>query len=353
MTAGRVYGYLAHGARKISVLAMSPEGAFKQLQEVVVNDKDIPEDVRAGRFTALCVSPDRRFLYASNRTAPYSIKSFAINRDDGTLLPLGETLAAESTPFLSTDRSGRFLLAAHNPPDRKNRTGFVSVSAIHEGFVQPPHQVIRCPPKTHAIRVDGSNRFVLAPACDADVVVRFAFDQATGLLDPDRFATLTMRPGTGPRHFVFHPNSRFAYTHNEYDGAIYVYSIDPRDGLMSEIQVAFVGHPDLPAGENVRAGDLHITPNGKFLYGAVRSTCHIAGHAIDPRSGMLTPIGHTLVDKEPRGFNIDPFGRFLVANGLMTRKTNTYSIDAVSGALTKVAEFSCLEDPNWIELVAP
>ena len=353
MSAGRVYGYLAHGARKLSVLAMSPDGALKQIQEVAINDKDVPESVRAGRFTALCTSPDRRFLYASNRTAPYSIKSFAINRDDGTLLFLGESPAVESTCFLSTDASGRFLLGAHNPPDRKNRTGFVSVSAIYEGFVQPPHQVIRCPPKTHAIRVEGSNRFVLAPACDADVIVRFGFDAATGLLNPDRFAPLTLRPQSGPRHFVFHPNSRFAYTHNEYDGAIYVYSIDPRDGLMSEIQVAFVGSPDLPKGDNVRAGDLHITPNGKFLYGAVRSTCHIAGHAVDPHSGLLTPISHTPVEKEPRGFNVDPHGRFLVVNALMTRKAVTYAIDQASGALNKVAEFACLEDPNWIELVAP
>src|SRR5258706_9827816 len=153
MWAGRVSVYLAHGWGKLSVLAMPQAGEFGQIQEAAINDQDGLEDVRAGRFTALCTSPDRRFLYASNRTAPYSIRSFAINRDDGTLLLLGESPAVESTPFLSTDVTGRFLLAAHNPPDRKNRTGFVSVSAIHEGFVQPPHQIIRCPPKTHAIRV--------------------------------------------------------------------------------------------------------------------------------------------------------------------------------------------------------
>ena len=352
MSAGRVYGYLAHGSRKLSVLSMSAAGAFTQMQEVFVNDKDVPEGVRAGRFTALCVSPDRRFLYASNRTAPYAIRSFAINRDDGTLFHLGDSPAAESTPFLSTDRSGRFLLAAHNPPDRKRRTGLVSVSAIHDGFVQPPHQIIRTPPKTHAIRVDASNRFVLAPACDADLVVRFGFNEATGLLDPDQFSQLVMRPQSGPRHFVFHPNNRFAYTLNEYDGAVYVYSLDSRTGSMSEIQVSFVRHPDLTAEENVRAGDLHIAPNGKWLYAAVRGSCTIAGLEIDLQTGQLTPIGHTPVDKEPRGFNIDPYGRFLVASGLMTRKTNTYAIDRNFGTLKKTAEFSCLEDPNWIELVA-
>lgn len=352
MSVGRVYGYLAHGSRKLSVLKMSPEGEFTQIQECVINGKDVPEDVRAGRFTALCVSPDRRFLFASNRTAPYSILSFAINRDDGSLHLLDETPTVESAPFLSTDASGRFLLAAHNPPDRKRRDGYVSVMAINEGFLQPAHQVIHTPMKTHAIRSDGSNRFVMAPACDADLVVRFGFDVSTGLLNPNLLANLVMRTGTGPRHFVYHPSNRFVYTLNEYDGAVYVYSFDPRDGAMSELQIAYVRHPDMTPDENVRAGDLHITPDGKFLYAAVRGKPSVAALKIDRRTGLVDLVGHTNVDKEPRGFNIDPHGRFVVINGLMTNKAVTYAIDRESGDLSKVAEFDSLEDPNWIELVS-
>lgn len=351
MSAGRVYGYLAHGARKLSVMAMSPEGAFTQLEEWPINDSEIPEDVRPGRFTAMCVSPDRRYLFASNRTAPYSIKSWAINRDDGTLHFLSETPTVESAPFLSTDRTGRFLLGAHNPPDRKRRDGYVTVSVIEEGFLQPPHQIIHTPEKTHAIRADYSNRFVMAPACDADVIIRFGFDAATGMLNPNILANLVQRPQTGPRHFVFHPNNRFAYTHNEYDGAVYVYSFDPRDFSMSEIQIAYTRPEGQSEDENVRGGDLHITPNGKFLFGAVRSDSSIATMTIDPHTGRVASVKHTPVDKEPRGFNIDPLGRYLVVNGLFTNTVVTYAINQETGDLSKVAEFETLEDPNWIELV--
>ena len=351
MSIGRVYGYLAHGSRKLSVLEMSAEGKFTQIQECVINDSDVPEDVRAGRFTALCVSPDRRFLYASNRTAPYTIRSFAINRDNGKLHLLDETPTVESSPFLSTDSTGRFLFAAHNPPDRKRRTGYVSVAALYEGFIQPPHQIIHTPEKTHAIRSDGSNRFVMAPACDADLIVRFGFNQATGMLDPNMFANLVQRPKTGPRHFIFHPNNKFVYTVNEYDGAVYVYSFDPRDGAMSEIQIGYVRPPGMSHDENVRAGDLHITPDGRFLYAAVRSNCTMACLPIDRRTGLVGEAVHTNVDKEPRGFNIDPYGRFVVVNGLFTKNAVTYAINRENGALKKVAEFATLEDPNWIELV--
>ncbi|TPE47122.1 lactonase family protein [Amaricoccus solimangrovi] len=349
---GRIYGYLAHGSRRLSVLAMSPEGELSQIQEVPINEADTPEDVREGRFTALCVSPDRRFLFASNRTAPYKIRSWAINRDDGTLTYLGDAPTVDSSPYLSTDRTGRFLLAAHNPPDRKRRTGFVTVASICEGYVQPPHQIIRTPSKTHAILPHGSNRYVMAPCCDADVVTRYTFDEATGLLDPDVFSPLTTRPNSGPRHYVWHPNNRMVYMNNEYDGDIYVYSFDPKDGSMSEVQF-ISGRPEgMDPEGNVRGGDLHITPDGKWLYGAVRGQCGLMGFRIDPETGLLTSLGMTAVDKEPRGFNVDPLGRFLVVNGLMTSTAVTYAIDRETGALTKVASLSTLENPNWIELVA-
>jgi 6-phosphogluconolactonase len=352
MSVGRVYGYLAHGSKRLSVLEMSPDGAFKQLQVCAINDKEIPESVRVGRFTALCVSPDRRYLYASNRTAPYSILSFAINGDDGSLHFLDETPTVESAPFLSTDHTGRFLFGAHNPPDRKRRDGYVTVSAILDGFVQPPHQIIHTPMKTHAIRADYSNRFVMAPACDADVVIRFGFDVATGLLNPNTFANLVMRTGTGPRHYVHHPSNKFVYTLNEYDGAVYVYSQDPRDGAMSEIQIAYVRPPEMGPEENVRAGDLHITPDGRWLYAAVRGNSSMCALKVDRRTGLVEVAGHTPVAKEPRGFNIDPYGRFVVVNALFGNKAVTYAINGDTGALTEVASFDSLEDPNWIELVS-
>lgn len=352
MPAGKVFAYVAHGAKKLSALAMSPEGEFTHLEEWPIYDKEIPDVVRPGRFTAMCVSRDRRYLFASNRTAPYSIKSWAINQTDGTLHFLSETPTVESAPFLTTDRSDRYLLAAHNPPDRKRRDGYVTVSAIEHGFLQPPHQIIHTPEKTHCIRSDYSNRFVMAPACDADVIVRFGFDAAAGMLDPNLLANLVQRPKTGPRHFVFHPNNRFAYTHNEYDGAVYVYSFDARDFAMSEIQIAYTRPEGQDPEENVRGGDLHITPNGKFMYGAVRSDSSIAVMRIDQETGKVASIKHMKVDSEPRGFNIDPYGRFVVINGLFTKTIVTYVIDQETGELTKVASCDTAEDPNWIELVA-
>ncbi|WP_181164710.1 lactonase family protein [Amaricoccus solimangrovi] len=351
MSAERLYAYVAHGPRDLSVWAMSGTGDFSKLQELPINDRDLAPGTPIGRFAALCVSPDRRFLFASDRAAPYGIRSWAIDREKGTLTYLGDSPAADSSPYIITDPPGNFLLAAHNPVDPDRRTGFVSVAAIREGFVQAPHQVIRTPPKTHAIQVDASGRFVLLPCCDADVVVRLRFDCRTGLLDSDTLSPLVTRPGAGPRHCVFHPGNRFAYVNNEYDGTIYAYSFDPRDGAMSEIQVVQTRPASAGPDENVRVGDLRISPNGKFLFTTVRSGSTVVGFAVDPRTGLLTSIGQTQVDGEARSLAFDPLGRFLVVNGRLTHTAHTYRLDGETGALDKVSAFRAPDHPGWIELV--
>ena len=352
MSSSRFYAYVANRAEKISVLRMSAEsGELTKLQEVRVQPEDIAESVSKGRHMAMAMSPDRRFLYVGNRTPPYSILTFAINTDDGTLSHLAESATVDTVPFISTDRTGRFLFAAHNPPDRKRRNGYISVAAISEqGIALAPHQVIHTPPKTHSILPDPSNRFAFAPACDADMVIRCAFDVATGTLSPDGLAPLYTRPQSGPRHHRYHPNGRFLYINNEYDGTTYCYRYDARDGTVAEIQIAETRPPQMDKEANVRASDMRFTADGKWLYSGIRGLPSLAIFGVDAVTGMLTPAGHCAVPKEPRGFSIDPTGRYLLDSAEHENRVLTYRINPETGALTKIAELP-LEAPNWIKTV--
>lgn len=136
MTESGLYVYVSHQrSRHISVLRMSPaSGELSRVQDISVT----------GRVMPLAVSPDRRFLFAGLRSEPYSIASFAIDGSNGMLTHLWDAPAAESTPYICPDRTGRFLFAAYNPSERSRRTGSISVSAIGaHGYVQAPHQLIR------------------------------------------------------------------------------------------------------------------------------------------------------------------------------------------------------------------
>jgi 6-phosphogluconolactonase len=117
MAESGLYVYVSQqGSRQISVFRMSPAGELNKVQDVSVTGKVMP----------MAVSPDRRFLFAALRTEPYSIASFAIDGANGMLTHLGNAPAPDSAPYISTDRTGRFLLGAYNPESegatRWNRT---------------------------------------------------------------------------------------------------------------------------------------------------------------------------------------------------------------------------------------
>src|SRR3954471_22866240 len=106
MAESALYVYVSQqDARQISVYRMSSSGELNKVQDIGVTGKAMP----------MAVTPDRRFLFCALRTEPYSIASFAIDGASGTRTHLGNAPAVESAPYISVDRSGRFLLAAYNP----------------------------------------------------------------------------------------------------------------------------------------------------------------------------------------------------------------------------------------------
>lgn len=345
MAESEMYVYVSQqDARQISVYRMSSSGELSKVQDVSVPGKAMP----------MAISPDRRFLFIALRTEPYSIASFAIDGANGTLTHLGNASAPNSAPYISTDHTGRFLLGAYNPEGEPagRRTGWISVSAIGpHGHVQAPHQIIRTPPKTHSILPDPSNRFAFVASCDGDAMVRYAFDATTGMLHPDPLPPVHVQPKSGPRHFVFHPNYRYMYLLNEYDGSLYSYGYDASNGALVEIEVSSTVPPEFDKERVVRAADIHITPDGRWLYASGRHPLTLAIFGVDATTGRITPAGHVPVAREPRGFNIDPFGRYLLAAGLQANTLTSYRINSESGALTKLAEYPTGDGPNWIEIL--
>ena len=106
-----------------------------------------------------------------------------------------------------------------------------------------------------------------------------------------------------------------------------------------------------PEGFAAKAADLHLTPDGRFLYASERRTSTLTGFRIDDASGTLSPIGAFPTETFPRGFAIDPRGRFLLAVGQESHAMSVYSIDAATGGLTRIAQHEMARNPNWIEIV--
>jgi len=325
------------------------------------------------RFTAeklvmpMTVSPDKRFLIAAIRSKPFSAYTYSIDRGTGALRHVATGPLAESFPYISLDRSGRYLLGASYGGH------LVSVNPVGaDGRVGEPIQVIPTARNAHSIRTDNTNRFVFVPHLGTDQVFQFRFDQKSGRLAANTPPVLQLKQGTGPRHLIVSSDNRFVYLLNELTGTVTTLALDGKTGLLSEASSASVLPPDsklVPGmargavgtpGANqaprntdndIWASDLHLTPNGKFLYAAERTSNSIGAFSVNDATGKLTYLGSTPTEKQPRGFQIDPAGRFMVVSGEKSETLSTYSIDPSSGALEPIGKYPTGKGSNWVEIV--
>ena len=312
----------------------------------------------------MAVSPDKRFLIAAVRSKPFQAYSYSIDKSSGALNLVGTGTLAESYPYIALDRSGRFLLGASYGA---NQVGVNPVGA--DGRVGEPLQVIPTARNAHSIRTDNTNRFVFVPHLGTDQVFQFLFDEKTGRLTANTPPVLQLKQGTGPRHLIVSSDNRFVYLLNELTGMVTTLSLDPNAGTLTELDSVSalppdtklvpgaprgaVGTPGAPRNtdNDIWASDLHLTPNGRFLYAAERTSSTLAAFRVETASGKLTYLGSTPTEKQPRGFNIDPTGRFVVVSGEQSDTISSYAIDAETGALKPIGRYPTGKGANWVEIV--
>jgi 6-phosphogluconolactonase len=330
------------GSKEIFVFAMDRDtGDLTEIERVPVPGTEKPSPTSI----PMAVSPDRRFLYAALRSEPFPVSSFAIDQENGRLAELGTAPLADSMAYITTDRSGRFLLSASypgaklaiNPIDRSGRVG------------AQPTQVLGTGPKAHCVVVDASNRYVYCTNLGADIIMQLRFDAEAGTVSPNQPAAISTKPNAGPRHMAFHPNGRLLYLLNETDATLGAYAVDGSNGTLAEVQTV----PTLPLDFTGKpsAADLHVRPDGLFVYSSERTTSTIKGYRIDPERGTFSRCGRWPTETTPRGFAIDPRGRFLLAAGLSSNAMTVSAIEAESGALSSLRQYRLGEMPNWIEIV--
>jgi 6-phosphogluconolactonase len=328
--------------KQIAVLAMDKQsGDLRELGRV-----DVAGTTEASPGSLpLALSRDHRFLYAGLRTPPFPVVSFAIDPHSGMLRQIGSGNLADSMPYLATDMTGRFLLSASYSGAK------LAVNAIDEaGVAGAVLQVLDTPPKAHSVRPDPANRFIYACCLGGDVVLAQRFDAATGQMASPASAACATQAGAGPRHFVFGRGGDFVYVINELDASINAYARDAASGTMTSLQSLSL----LPPGSSLpaAAADIHLTPDGRFLYGSERSTSTLHGFRVDQQTGLLTPAARVASAPTPRGFAIDPQGRFLVCAGMASDFVRVYAIDGVTGALERIGEHVVGAQPNWVEIIA-
>lgn len=295
----------------------------------------------------LTIDKSRKYLYAVNETEEFegkksgAVSAFAIDRKTGNLEFLNKQPSLGGAPcHISVCNNEKFVLAANYlggnvavfPVEKDGKLGVSIDLQQHTGF--GPNKDRQKAAHAHSITLDLRNRFAFAADLGIDKVMIYEFDGKTGKLKPNLAQPFYQtKTGAGPRHFTFHKSGKFAFVINELDTTITSLAYDEKLGTLKEIQTV----PTLPAsvsGSSNSCADIHVSPNGKFLYGSNRGHNSIVSYKIDETTGRLEYIEHISTNgKKPRNFVIDPSGKFLMVANQDSNSIVVFRIDEKTGKL--------------------
>lgn len=299
----------------------------------------------------LAIHPAGNHLYAVGETAEFEnqatgfVRAFAIDMASGKLNRLNSQRSAGVGPcHLVVDAQGQTVLVANYG---SGTVASIRIEADHQlGDVVSSHQHTGSSANeqrqkdahAHSINLDAANRFAFAADLGIDQVVAYRFNPATGQLDTsDAPAAVHVPPGSGPRHFAFHPSGKFAYVINELLSTVVAFAYDADSGTLRAIQNIST-LPDDNAMPSFTA-EVVVHPSGNFVYGSNRGHDSIAVFQVDPATGQLTRAQVASTGgRTPRNFAIEPSGQFLFAANQDSDTVVVYRIQPDNGTLSATGE---------------
>lgn len=311
----------------------------------------------------LALDARRKFLYAVSEIGEFggqktgAVAAFAVNQKTGAPTLINQQPSLGTGPcYVTVDRGGKNVLLANYgggsvtalPIKADGSLAGPSDSVQHKGSSANPKR--QEGPHAHCIVLDAAGKYAFAPDLGLDKVMIYRFDSAKGKFAPGGQPWYQTRPGAGPRHFTFHPNGRLAFVINELDSTLTSLAYDAARGELKEVQTASTLPPDFKGTSY--CADVHVHPNGGFVYGSNRGHDSIAVFAVDEKTGGLKFVEAVATGgKWPRNFAVDPTGAFLLAANQNTHNVFVFRIDAQTGRLTPTGKMAEIPSPVCLKLI--
>jgi 6-phosphogluconolactonase len=313
----------------------------------------------------LALAPSRHYLYAVNEVEQFAgrksgaVSAFAVDQSTGDLRLLNQQASLGADPcYVDVDAAGRFVLIANYtggnvtvfPVQRDGSLGEATDmkqaqgSSINRERQEGPH--------AHCIVLDPTNRFAYSCDLGTDRIMIFRFDSRNGKLIPAAPPWVQVKPGAGPRHLAFHPNGKYLFVLSEMHSTVTAFTRDQQRGSLTKLQTITTLPQDFK-GTNSSA-DIHLSPNGRFLYCSNRGHDSIAIFTIDRGNGALNPVGHESTRGNwPRNFAIDPTGAFLLVANQKSDNIVSFRRDASTGRLSATGHVAEVPSPVCLEFTTP
>jgi len=288
--------------------------------------------------------PNGKFLYAvselgNDGKSQGKVTAFSIDPASGNLTMLNSVSSGGGGAcHIVVDKTGKSLMVANYG------TGSAAAFAVQPDgrLVEPPSVVQHSGssvnpgrqkgPHAHAVVLSADNRFLFVPDLGLDQVMSYRLDPSKSTLTANDPPFVKVTPGSGPRHFAFHPKGNFAYGLNEMKSSVTSFQYDAKRGALTEIQTISTLPKDFTGEDN--SAEIEVDAKGRFVYATNRGHDSITVFAI-AKDGKLTVVQNVPTKgKAPRSFRIDPTGAFLLAANQNTSNIVVFRIDPKTGQLT-------------------
>ena len=307
----------------------------------------------------LTLSPNGKYVFACTESKTKnagSVSSFGFDPEKKTLTFINSQKSGGENPvYVSVHQNGKWLIVGNYTE------GSTSVYPVSEnGRIEPSVQNFQYTEgSTDSNRQDRSHihstvfspnhDYVFLPDLGADKIRAYRFEGNRS--EPLQPAEVPFTPtilGSGPRHFTFHPNGKYAYCIEEMGGAVSAYAYE--DGKLKNIQ-RIDTHMD-KIKDNFESSDVHISPDGRFLYASNRGDeDNIAIFSIQ-NDGTLKTVGYQRKGgRHPRVFAIDATGKFLIATNAGSGSAVVFKRNAETGLLKKVDKKKGMKSVSSVQIM--
>ena len=295
----------------------------------------------------LALSPDLQSLYTIDKTLAESqqsnqVAAFARDRESDMLTFLNSQPSEGLGPcHVSCSQDGKYLFTSNY-----NSGNLAAFPLDDRGRILPASSVVQSEgngpvgerqegPHTHFVTLDPMGKYLLSPDLGADKVLVLMFDHQTGTLTSNPGQPFfSLRPGSGPRHLVFHPEGKSLYIANELSSTVTACSYAPATGTISELNTLSTV-PEAYEGTKYPAA-VRISPDGRYVYVSTRGNISsIAVFRVEADGSLSRIQVIENVPGWPRDFNIDPSGRYLIVAGERSNDIELFHRDTNTGKLER------------------
>lgn len=289
----------------------------------------------------LVMGKQNRFVYAVNELGggKGSVSAFRYQHSNGEINLLNTVPSGGDHPcYITVDRKFRYLFVA-------NYTGgnFSAIRIREDGSIDSAIQTIQHfgksitsrqdKPHVHSTVLSPDEKYLLVQDLGTDKISVYAvnLNATANPVSEKPISMFNTAPGSGPRHLEFHPNKKWAYSIQELDGTVTAFSF--KNGSLKKIQNISL-HAASSTGKE-GAADIHVSPDGKFLYASNRGSFNeISICRIGAKGELIFLTSTPTMGIAPRNFGIDPSGNFLLAGNHLSDQIVVFKRNPTTGMLT-------------------